>query len=184
MGTPLGNRKTALAFLYASYSEFVILTIYDYVLISAWKEINKKQRKTKRRAKNIWSREKDELFASVFPELLAAMNGEIRRSRGFRDCAQRLFVYPPLCRGFRSQFLVWFLALKSQILWVMEQRICRAALDLALVFCMLLVSTGAATEESRRPSAGELILGSSDLCFPMDSPVAGTVFQGVLEVGD
>ncbi|KAL0908585.1 hypothetical protein M5K25_023087 [Dendrobium thyrsiflorum] len=63
----------------------------------------------------------------------------------------------------------------------MEQRICRAALALALVFCMLLVSTGAATAESRRPSAGELILGTSDMCFPMDSPVAGTVFQGVLE---
>lgn len=63
----------------------------------------------------------------------------------------------------------------------MEKRICRAALALALLFCSLVVSSGAVTEASLRPSAGELIIGSLDTCFPMDYPVAGTLSQDVLE---
>lgn len=51
--------------------------------------------------------EKDELFAALlFPELLAAMNGEIRRTTRFRDRAHVFFANTPPSCGFRSWFLV------------------------------------------------------------------------------
>lgn len=66
-------------------------------------------------------------------------------------------------------------------MWVMEERFGRAALALALVLCAFFLATEAEPDACHRPSAGDLILGPSAMCFPSELLAAGTGFEGVFE---
>ncbi|PKA53146.1 5'-adenylylsulfate reductase-like 3 [Apostasia shenzhenica] len=65
---------------------------------------------------------------------------------------------------------------------VMEARIWRLVLALALVFCGLVPANGDTREICRRLLVGEVILGPSDTCSSFDVPANDGGLQGVVEL--